>query len=148
MLDTGLVLIRLGGAYFAVDVASVVEVAVLREVTNLFRLPGHIRGIMNLRGRILPVADMGTLLGVETGETESGLLLRWKNHEALFAVDEVLSVEWISAKSIVDIPSTTPEATRDFFRGVYRGRQPATILRTERLFDHDAWLFLEEEGAA
>lgn len=146
--DLGLVLIRLGKARFAVNVASVVEVAVLKDVTRLFRTPPHIRGIMNLRGRILPVADLGMLLEVETDAAESGLLLRNGSSEALFAVDEVLAVEWISSKAVVEIPSTTPEHRRIFYAGVRRGEEPATILNTERLFHSDTWLRFEEDAAA
>lgn len=147
-LDRGLVTIKLGDALFAADVTSVIEVFAIREIIPLFRLPAHIRGIINLRGRILPVADLATLLGLPARAAATGLLLRWQNREALFAVDEVSSVQWVSSRSIVDVPSTTPEAARKFFQGVYRGAEPATVLSTPNLFADGVWLTLAEGGTA
>jgi purine-binding chemotaxis protein CheW len=143
--DLGIVVFRLAEAHFAVDVSAVVEVTELKEITRLFRMPSHIRGVMNLRGRVIPVADLALLIGVPAHTASIGLLVRWKRREAIFAVDEVVTVEWINSQALVEVPSTTPESARRFFRGVHRADRPATILFVDRLIAGDSWMGRETE---
>lgn len=146
--DLGIVVFRLGDAHFAVDVSAVIEVTDLKEITRLFRMPPHIRGVMNLRGRVIPVADLALLLGVPAHSAATGLLVRWKRREAIFAVDEVVTVAWVNSDALVEVPSTTPDAARRFFRGVHRGDRPATVLLVDRLVAGDAWLGRDAEVSA
>lgn len=141
--DLGIVIVRLGQAHFAFDVTSVVEVLLLPEATRLFRLPAHIQGVVNLRGRVLPVADLAVLLGVESPPSRVGLMLRFEGREAIFAVGEVKSIEWLSSKRMEEVPSTTSESQRRFFRGVLREAHPIIVLATDRLLAPSTWLARE-----
>jgi chemotaxis signal transduction protein len=61
---SGGVLLRLGGSRFAVAMADVAEVTSLPSVTRLPGAPGWLVGVANWRGRMLPVLDIRTLVGV------------------------------------------------------------------------------------
>jgi purine-binding chemotaxis protein CheW len=61
---SGGVLLRLGGSRFAVAMAGVAEVTALPAVTRLPGAPGWLVGVANWRGRMLPVIDIRTLVGV------------------------------------------------------------------------------------
>jgi chemotaxis signal transduction protein len=60
----GGVLLRLGGSRFAVAMADVAEVTSLPAVTRLPGAPPWLVGVANWRGRMLPVLDIRTLVGV------------------------------------------------------------------------------------
>lgn len=60
----GGVLLRLGGSRFAVAMADVAEVTALPAVTRLPGAPAWLIGVANWRGRMLPVLDIRTLVGV------------------------------------------------------------------------------------
>jgi purine-binding chemotaxis protein CheW len=60
----GGVLLRLGGSRFAVAMADVAEVTALPTVTRLPGAPAWLVGVANWRGRMLPVLDIRTLVGV------------------------------------------------------------------------------------
>jgi purine-binding chemotaxis protein CheW len=60
----GGVLLRLGGSRFAVAMADVAEVTALPTVTRLPGAPAWLAGVANWRGRMLPVIDIRTLVGV------------------------------------------------------------------------------------
>lgn len=143
-LDLCLVVVRLGAARIAFDVADVVEVLPLRDVTPLFDLPPHVLGVANLRGRVVPVSRLGALLriaGDDDGRRGApvGLVARIESREAIFAADEVLSVLRASSAGLGGVPSTIPEETRGFFRGLLPGAPPILVLRTDALLAPEAW---------
>jgi purine-binding chemotaxis protein CheW len=57
-------LFTVAGARFAVDVRSAREVALFEELTPVPRAPRHLVGVANLRGTVVPIVDVGPLLGL------------------------------------------------------------------------------------
>lgn len=55
---------RLGDEEFAFDVLDVQEIIGLRKVTRLPNMPPLVRGVINLRGRIVPVMDLRRKFGL------------------------------------------------------------------------------------
>lgn len=58
----------LSGQTYAVPISHVREVTLMPGLSRLPRSPEHIAGVINLRGRILPVIDLRPLLGVRERE--------------------------------------------------------------------------------
>ena len=66
--DTGeveLLTFRVGGHGYAVDIMSVREIRGWAHATSLPHAPPHVRGVINLRGTVLPVLDLALRLGIE-----------------------------------------------------------------------------------
>ena len=61
----GAVLLRLGEARYAVDMAAVAEVVPVPPTTRVPDQPPWLAGVANWRGRVLPVIDVRLLLGVQ-----------------------------------------------------------------------------------
>ena len=59
---------RLGEEVFALDVAKVREVLDLTPVTRIPRTPEFMRGVINLRGSVVPVVDLRTSFGMPVSE--------------------------------------------------------------------------------
>lgn len=59
-----LVLFRVATEQFAVEIDRVHEVIRVPAITRVPHLPGHIRGVVNLRGRIVPVMDLRLLMNL------------------------------------------------------------------------------------
>lgn len=86
--DLELLEFRLADEHYAIETRHVVEVHVLRDLTPLPGTPDFVRGIVNLRGRILPVfdlkkffnlpeqglTDLHRIIVVRGGDLEFGLL--------------------------------------------------------------------------
>lgn len=64
---TTYVTLRVGGEAYAVSVAAVQELVLLQPLTHVPTMPACIRGLMNLRGTVVPVVDLARQLGL--GET-------------------------------------------------------------------------------
>lgn len=60
-----LVTFALGGEEYGIPVAQVREVIRVSEITRVPQAPAHVRGVTNLRGRVLPVVELRSRLGLE-----------------------------------------------------------------------------------
>jgi chemotaxis signal transduction protein len=112
---TQLVTFRLGAESFGLPVASVREI--LRPI-DLFCVPGmgaDVEGVINLRGEIIPVVKLGSLLGVASNAGEQPtkkrriVILDVRATSLGFFVDEVFEVSRVQAQEI--------QAPPDFARG-------------------------------
>jgi len=54
---------RLGAESYAVDILKVQEIRDIERVTRVPHVPPFLRGVINLRGAIVPVVDLGLMLG-------------------------------------------------------------------------------------
>lgn len=59
---------QLGEEMFAADVGKVLEILELRPITKVPRSPSYMRGVINLRGNVLPVLDTRIKFGMEPKE--------------------------------------------------------------------------------
>lgn len=57
---------RLAGAVYGVPVLSVREIIRLLPVTPVASMPAHVRGVVNLRGKVIPLVDLRTRFGLAT----------------------------------------------------------------------------------
>lgn len=54
---------RIGGQELGVDIMAVREIRIWTEPAPLPHMPGHMRGVINLRGQVLPIIDLSAQLG-------------------------------------------------------------------------------------
>lgn len=101
------------GRAFALPIGSVVEFRTWIEPTPLPNAPFHVLGIVNIRGEIVPVFDVGALLGY--GRTQPSpwhvIILAVTSREQVVGllVDDVSDIIHCSEESVTDLPqSETP----------------------------------------
>ena len=107
----------LSGSRFAVDVRSAREVAVFDELTVVPRAPRQLLGVANLRGTVVPIVDVRSLLGLSElrpARSVRTLVLREGALLAAVVVDDVLGLEPFDDV----LPAADPAAPRD--RGPHR----------------------------
>jgi len=99
---------RLGAATYGLDIGVVQEISGMLPVTRVPGAPGHVRGVVNLRGRVVQVVDLRRLFGMEAAvETRrtSLVVCRIEDGEqavvAAAVVDDVTEVMRIDAASLV-----------------------------------------------
>jgi chemotaxis signal transduction protein len=110
-------LFALSGSRFSVDVRNAREVAVFDELTVMPRAPRQLLGVANLRGTVVPIVDVGPLLGLpelRPPRSVRTLVLRDGALLAAVAVDDVLGLEPFDDV----LPASDPAAPRD--RGPHR----------------------------
>jgi purine-binding chemotaxis protein CheW len=57
----------LGGESYGIPVLKVREIIRLCPITRVANMPPHVRGVINLRGKVIPVVDLRTRFGVPAG---------------------------------------------------------------------------------
>jgi purine-binding chemotaxis protein CheW len=106
---------------YGVDVRQVQEIRRLSEITTVPRAPEFIRGVINLRGRILPVLDLKRKLGL--GEVEAGratriVVVRVGERLLGLLVDGASQVLKVPVSRIEPPPEEVLEKGGDYIRGV------------------------------
>ncbi|RMF79345.1 MAG: hypothetical protein D6739_11140 [Nitrospirae bacterium] len=66
------VVVRVVDRYFGLPIRLVREMVSMGAVTTLPHVEGHVRGVMNLRGKVIPVVDLRHRLGIPTLDDEVG----------------------------------------------------------------------------
>ena len=67
-MELQLVIFKLGNESFGVEIATVESIIKMQTITRLPQSPGFVEGIINLRGKILPVVDLRKRLGIDLTE--------------------------------------------------------------------------------
>lgn len=116
-----LVTFEVAGEEYAVDILAVQEINRMMDVTRVPQSPPELEGVINLRGRIIPVIDIRRRFGLEKSprDQHSRIIVVEVGGRVLgFIVDRVHEVMRI-ARSIVDPPpSMAGAAGADFIAGV------------------------------
>jgi len=85
--------LRVAGEAYAVPIENVLEVVRLGEVTAVPGSPAELLGVLNLRGRVLAVADLAQILGLRrTAPAARMLVAESGDLRASFVIDEVSEV--------------------------------------------------------
>src|ERR1051326_4762411 len=63
-----LVVFQLGAELYGVEISRVHEIIRLQAVTRVPRAPSFVEGVINLRGKVIPVVDLRRRFGLETSE--------------------------------------------------------------------------------
>ncbi|MBX3237173.1 MAG: chemotaxis protein CheW [Nitrospiraceae bacterium] len=125
------VICRIGAEEFAVDVLSVQEINRIVEVTRVPKTPGYVEGVINLRGRIIPVLDLRKLFGLasvnQTSQTRI-VVVSVQGRLVGLVVDSVEEVLRIPKNSIEPPPNVGTMAGAEFTQGVGRIEDRLLIL--------------------
>lgn len=68
MGDLELLSFRVEDQEYSVDIMSVREIRSWTQATSIPHAPDYVRGVINLRGTVLPVVDLAVRLGIRSGE--------------------------------------------------------------------------------
>lgn len=110
-----IVVFSLGTESYGVDIASVREIIVMQRITPVPRTPEFVQGIINLRGRVIPVLDLRKHFGfdVKSPDEDQRIVVTDVDGEIVgIVVDSVFSVMRVP-DSAIEPPSpmvTGPEA--------------------------------------
>jgi purine-binding chemotaxis protein CheW len=133
---------------YGVEVRQVQEIRRVSEITSVPRAPEFIRGVINLRGRILPVLDLKRKLGlgeVAVGRATRIVVVRVKERLLGLLVDGASQVLKVEVSRVEPPPEEVVVRGGDYIRGVAKLDDRLIILvDLERLLAHE----LRAAGAA
>jgi purine-binding chemotaxis protein CheW len=136
---------RLADERYAVETRHVVEVHPFRDLTPLPGTPAFVRGIVNLRGRIIAVFDLKKFFDLpERGITDLHriVVVRGQGLELGLLADTVTTVRRLSRASLAPSLPTLTEIGAGYLLGVNEER--LVVLDLDRVFE-DPRIVLDED---
>lgn len=139
----------LDGQHYMVQVGSISEILPVPQTTPLPGVQRWVRGLANVRGRLIPVVSLGDFLKSNQASYVSSqpnnnnriLVIEKKDISVGLVVDEVKGMQQFNASSHSDeIPASIPENIHPFTRGSYFKDQHYVIFSIEGLVTNERFL--------
>ena len=122
---------------FGADIMAIREIRGWTETTPLPNSPDYVRGVINLRGVVLPVIDLRARLG--HGSTEADIkhviiVVKMEERTIGLLVDAVSDILTASASDIQTTPDMARDAQNEFVEGIaVLDKRMVTILSMKAL---------------
>ena len=118
-----MVAFRLGDESYCIDIFKVHEIIRLREITPIPGSAYHIRGLVNLRGKTIPVVDLRTRFGLPPADESDStriIVVESENGNVGIIVDSVREVLTLTPSEVDATPTLISNVAMEFVRGVAR----------------------------
>ena len=116
---------------YGLEILKVREIIGLMSITAVPRTPEFVKGVINLRGKVIPVVDLRLKFGLtEAQHTDETciIVVDVASVEMGIVVDKVSEVLNIQGQDIEDAPSFGTEVNTDFILGMGKANGKVTIL--------------------
>jgi len=143
---------QLGDEEYGIEIRHVTEVVGIQKITTLPDMPDFVKGVINLRGQVIPVMDVRIRFHQVPREYDDRTCVVVVNiHDTPIglAVDSVNDVVDISEEHIAPPPKIQREGEGRFLRGLGKvGEYIKILLDVERLLFGDEVQAIQEDSGA
>jgi purine-binding chemotaxis protein CheW len=135
----------LGGGAFGIPILKVREIIRLVEITPIPRMPDYVKGVINLRGKIVPVIDLRMKFGLPNNETTNRtciivthVILASTTKLMGLIVDALEEVHQITAEEIEPAPDFGKGTSNGYIQNMARVKgQLKSLLNIDQVVDDD-----------
>ncbi|EHJ46754.1 CheW protein [Solidesulfovibrio carbinoliphilus subsp. oakridgensis] len=116
-----LVTFSIGEEEFGVDILSVQEIIRMMDITKVPRAPEFVEGVINLRGKVIPIIDLRRRFGLSTRDHDKHtriIVIEINNMIVGFVVDSVSEVLRIPASTVEPPPPVVSGLESEYISGV------------------------------
>jgi purine-binding chemotaxis protein CheW len=120
--ETQIVVFRLGGEEYGIEIGQVREIIRKREITPMPRQPAYVEGVINVRGTIIPVVNLKKRFGLSGDVTSQPhtIIVDSVSGVVGLLVEEVREVIRVSGDHIHPPPTVTNNMDSECLRGICR----------------------------
>lgn len=116
-----LVTFSIGDEEFGVDILKVQEIIRTMEITKVPRAPAFVEGVINLRGKVIPIIDLRKRFGLQARNHDKNtriIVIEINNMIVGFVVDSVSEVLRIPASTVEPPPPVVAGLESEYISGV------------------------------
>ncbi|MBD3834418.1 chemotaxis protein CheW [Brevundimonas bullata] len=120
--DRELIAFRIGEQEFCVDIMNVREIRGWTPATPLPRSPSYMKGVINLRGIVLPIIDLGARFGLATTEPTARHVIMVAHIGSRLVgllVDAVSDIVQLTDSTIQPTPDVASDHVKTFVQGIF-----------------------------
>lgn len=133
---------------FAFPITDVIEIIEVTEAIPVPEMPAYVKGIINTKGRVIPVIDLRLRFGIkEIPYTDRTciIVVMIAKLEVGFIVDTVVAVVEMSKDIIAPPPAISADEMTRYITGVAKHNNGLImILNAKRILDNQGLTFLED----
>ncbi len=121
----------LGEEEYGLEILKVREIIGLMKITRVPRMPEFVRGVINLRGKVIPVMDLRLKFGMESVDDTDHTCIIVVDLDGMLmgtVVDRVSEVVNISESQIEEAPSFGVKVNTEFILGIGKSGSRVIIL--------------------
>ncbi len=134
-----LVTFSLGGEEFALEILKVQEINRMVDITQVPKTPDFVKGVINLRGKVVPVIDLRKRLGLsETEKTTQSriMVVEVAGNTVGLIVDSVSEVLRLPAQTVEPAPPFVSSVETEYIMGVGKvGERLVILLDINKVFN-------------
>lgn len=112
-----------GGALCGIDILNIQEINKLFEITKVPQSSDYIKGILNLRGRIVTIIDLGKKLGLKSVSKDKdnrNIIVNSDDEHIGLLIDSISDVVLAKEDDIEPAPSNIAGVKGKYFQGVLK----------------------------
>lgn len=116
------IVIRLGDEQYGIDIRNIETITRMQHITRVPKMPNYLKGVINLRGVVIPVLSMRSRMNLAADEITKSTRIIVVNLEQEgnvgFLVDEVKEVVSLSVDEIEKIGDSTKDGKTNLINAV------------------------------
>ncbi len=116
------IVIKLGDEQYGVDIKFIDNIVRMQHITRVPRVPDYLKGVINLRGEVIPVMSLRVKMDLEADEITKAtriIILKLEQHGTIgIIVDEVKEVVTLTMDEIEKITYDGKEDKNVFLTGI------------------------------
>lgn len=126
-----LVTFTLGSEEYAVDILKVQEINRMKEITRVPNSPSYVEGVINLRGKVIPVVNLRKKFGLAERESDEQSRIMIMDIQGItmgLVVDSVSEVLRVPANIVEPTPPMASNISTEFIKGIAKLEDRLIIL--------------------
>ena len=109
----------LGGSAYGLPILKVREIIRMQDITPIPRMPEYVRGVINLRGKIVPVIDLRMKFGLPNATTNRTCII--VTHVTMGSTTKLMGLIVDALEEVFQIGAEDIEPAPDFGKGISTG---------------------------
>ncbi len=143
-----IVCFKIGNEDYGIEILKVQEIMKLPKITELPKTVEYIMGVIDLRGKVLPVIALGKRFEIEEAakyKSEKAIVVSIKGREVALAIDSVSSVARVDSKDIEPPPPIVKGISGRYIVGIAKiNDEFVVILDIDQIFSPDEMKAIEK----